>query len=268
MSAVPTVAARPAWRLENVCVRRGSRQVLQNINLEIDATKCLALIGPNGAGKSSLLLTLLGILTPESGLVHYGQRAQQRLSPRERAEIAAFVPQTIQHIPSQRVGDLVAAARYRHIGPLRPLGAGDKIAVDEALRECGIEDLAPRRFDKISGGERQKAMIAAAIAQDAQMLLLDEPTLNLDPAAQIAVVAILRRWLQRDRGIVVVSHDLNLPAALGGRVVALRNGDVVADGPVDAILTAQRLDEIFAARFETLTTPDGERVIMPRWSRT
>lgn len=262
-------AARPdepaGWRWQGVSVQRGGREVLRDLSFEIGRAECVAIIGPNGAGKSTLLLALLGVLPGAAGRMTYAGVPFSAQTPAERAAMAAFVPQSATHLPSQCVFDVVASARFRHIGPLRGLGDNDHAAVGDALRECGIETLAERRFDQISGGERQRTLIAAAIAQDAQALLLDEPSLSLDPAAQIALVGVLRRWLARGRGVVLVSHDLNLPAAFGGRVLALRSGQLVADGPAASILTPERLAAFYDAQFETFRSESGGTLVAPRW---
>ncbi len=235
------------WQLEctGLVVRRGPRVVLSEITLSIDSAACVSLIGPNGSGKTTLLLALAGLLEPARGVVRVRGADLRGYSAAERARLFAYVPQTLERTPAFRVREVVAGGRYAHSAPLRPLSRADETAVQNALARCGLEALADRPLDGISGGERQKTLIAAAIAQDAQMLFLDEPNTALDPAYQRELVQILQRWREAGRGVLLVSHDLQLPAALGGRVIALRAGQVVADGPAEQVLAPETLGAVY-----------------------
>jgi len=258
---------QPPWRLvcEQLTVVRGGRVVLHDINVAFRDGECVSLIGPNGSGKTTLLLALLGLLPPASGGVRANGREVARLPARVRGRFASYVPQTVERIPAFTLYDVVASGRYPHIPPLRPLSNADRAQIDRALDICGLRELVQRRINAVSGGERQKALIGAAVAQDAQAMFLDEPNTALDPAYQIELVRLLRHWRDRGRALVVVSHDLNLPAALGGRVIALRNGAVAADGDAEEILTPARLAEVYDAAFEVAETADGRRIVLPNW---
>ena len=175
------------------------------------------------------------------------------------------MPQTVERIPAFSVYEVVAAGRYPHVSPLRPLSHADREHVEEALELCGLTTLAQRRINAVSGGERQKALIAAAVAQDAQVMFLDEPNTALDPAYQIELVGLLRAWHGRGRGLILISHDLQLPAALDGRVLALRGGRIVADGRAREILTPDWLAEVYDASFEIAETADGRQIVLPNW---
>lgn len=255
------------WRLEcrGLNVRRGSQSVLHGIDLSIGGGECVCLIGPNGSGKTTLLLALLGLLPPSAGAVTLDGRPVHRLPARVRGRFAAYVPQTIERLPAFRVWDVVASGRFPHIAPLLPLSDADRQAVDWALAQCGLQALAERPVNAISGGERQKALIAACLAQDAAVMFLDEPNTALDPAYQVELVRLLRHWHSGGRAVVVVSHDLQLPAVLGGRVVALRGGQVVADGLTDDVLDPTRLREIYGTEFERAVGDSGRRFVLPRW---
>jgi len=246
-------------------LRRGANVVLHDVTLELRADECVSLIGPNGAGKTSLLLVLLGLLRPAAGRVRLDGHDLHRLPARQRGCFAAYVPQRADQLPAFTIYEIVAAARYPHVSPVRPLSDGDHRVVAGALARCGLESLARRPINSVSGGERQKALLAAAIAQDAQMMFLDEPTTALDPAYQLELAGLLRAWHAVGRGLVVVSHDLQLPAVLGGRVAALRAGRIVADGPAAEVLRADRLGEVYGAAFETLATSDGRHIVTPKW---
>lgn len=256
-----------SWRLTCEClsVARGGRGVLHEIEIELGSGECVSLIGPNGSGKTTLMLALLGLLPPASGSVRVNGRAVGDLPARVRGRFASYVPQTVERIPAFSLSEVVAAGRYPHVSPLRPLSPADRRHVDGALAMCGLTELAQRPVNAVSGGERQKALIAAAIAQDAQVMFLDEPSTALDPGVQIELVHLLLRWHERGRTLVLISHDLQLPAALGGRVVALREGRIVADGPADEVLDPDRLREVYGASFEMAETADGRRVVLPAW---
>lgn len=262
-------APNPARRLEcaGLSVRRGGRAVLREITLSISPGECLSLIGPNGSGKTTLMLALLGLLPPAAGSVRLDGVEMHRLPARQRGRYAAYVPQVVERIPAFSVYDVVAGGRYPHVAPLQPLAAADRSAIHHALRQCGLLELAERPINAVSGGERQKALIAAAIAQDSQVMFLDEPSTALDPAYQTELVALLRTWHARGRGIVLISHDLMLPLTLGGRVVALGGGRVVADGAVAEVLDVQRLQAIYATAFETAVTAAGRQIVLPAWWR-
>jgi iron complex transport system ATP-binding protein len=255
------------WRLtcRDAILERGGRSVLRDVSLTLAAGECLALIGPNGTGKTTLLLAMLGLLPPAGGEVCLAGRPVCELPARLRGRCFSYVPQSVDRIPAFSVYDVVAAARFPHIPPLMPLSPGDRDAVEQALRQCGLQDLARRPITEVSGGERQKALLAAAIAQDAQAMFLDEPDTALDPAYQIELVRLLRQWLARGRALVLVSHDLQLTAELEARVVALAGGRVALDGPADEVLTPSRLEAIFGAGFEYAHTGDGRRFVLPRW---
>lgn len=261
-SASPT-----KWRLEGhaLRIRRGGRLILDSIDLAIGPGECVSVIGPNGSGKTTLLMALLGFLPLAGGTVRLNGQDWRRLSARTRGRFAAYVPQGVELVPAFSVHDVVAGGRFPYTPRLHALTSDDRAAVGRALELCGLTPLAQRSFNAISGGERQKTLIAAAIAQDPQLMFLDEPTTALDPAHQLELARILRQWQQTGRSLVVVSHDLQLPAALGGRVLALRDGHVVASGPASDILTPERLSDVYGAPFGTLTTLDGKEIALPRW---
>ena len=255
------------WRLvcERLRVDRGGRTVLHDICVEFRSGECVSLIGPNGSGKTTLLMTLLGLLPAASGSVRVNDRDVGDLSARVRGRFASYVPQTIERIPAFSVREVVASGRFPHVSPLRPLSELDQEHVERALNTCGLSALADRRANAVSGGERQKMLIAAAVAQDAQVMFLDEPNTALDPAYQLELAGLLGAWHAAGRGLILISHDLQLPAVLGGRVVALREGRVVADGDAAEILAPELLRGVYGAAFELAETPAGRRVVLPDW---
>lgn len=244
--------------------------MLTDVSFALRSGECLSIIGPNGSGKTTLLLTLLGLLRPQSGRIALQVGAGQpqpigRLAPRQRAAWAALAPQTLEALPAFRVIDVVAAGRHPHVPPLRALSRADEACIRAALQRCGIEALALRPVNAISAGERQKVLLAAALAQDPQVLFLDEPNTALDPAHQGDLLRLLREWHAGGRALVLVSHDLHFPALLGGRVIALRDGQVATDGDVSQVLQPDVLRSVYGAEFEEVTTADARRLVIPRW---
>lgn len=261
------VQSSAAWRFECVglSVRRGRRLVVDNVSLTLGPGQCVSVVGPNGSGKTTLMLALLGLLPPATGHVRLNGADFRRLSARQRGRFAAYVPQVSELVPAFRVYDVVASGRTPHVSSLAPLAETDHAAIQRALEQCGLTVLADRPLNATSGGERQKTLIAAAIAQGPQLMFLDEPNTGLDPAYQIELVRILRHWHGAGGTVLLISHDLQLPAALGGRVVALRGGHVVADGPAAEVLVPETLGGIYQARFAAATTSDGQQLILPAW---
>ncbi len=248
-----------------VSVERGGRRILHDVNLRLVPHECVSLVGPNGSGKTTLVRTLLGLVPPTVGHVRLDGEDTHRIAPHRRARWAAYVPQRLDASPVLTVVDVVTTGRFPHGHPLRPLSAADQSAVGRAMDTCGVTALADRAFNTLSGGERQKVLIAAAMAQAARFLFLDEPNTALDPAYQIELVRILRDWHHAGGGLLVISHDLHLPVALGGRVLALRDGRVAADGPAAEVLTPATLARIYGAPFAVAATPAGPSLLLPAW---
>ena len=246
-------------------VRAGyqEREVLRGVDLAAHAGELVALIGPNGAGKSTVLRVLGGLLRPSSGEVTIDGVDITALDRRRVARHIAVVPQVFETLFPFTVREIVALGRTSRLGPLGTLGSDDARAVDRALDDIGAADLADRRIDRISGGERQRAVLAMALAQEADVLLLDEPTAHLDPAHQRATLDRVAT-LARVRGLAVVAvlHDLNLAAAFASRVVLLADGTVVRDGEAGDVITPQLVREVFGPGLRVVAH-DGRPFVIP-----
>jgi iron complex transport system ATP-binding protein len=238
----------PPLLAERVTVQRGGRVVLREVSLGI-AGGCVAVVGPNGAGKTTLLQTLLGLLTPASGRVLLDGQDVSAMRRREVARRVAYVAQSAEGFAGFTVRQVVEAARYPHRHPLEPLDASDAAAVDGAMRQCGLTELSARPLDTLSGGERQKAWIAAALAQASPIMLLDEPAAALDAQHQVELIRLIREQVAAGRTVVLVAHDLNFAAAVAEKCVALRGGSVAYDGPMSAFLESEALDQVFGRCF-------------------
>ncbi len=223
--------------------------VIRGVDLSLHDGELTAIVGQNGSGKSTLLKLLAGLLRPFSGAALLDGENIRDISRQSLARTLALLPQSATGDadlpPELTVRELVGFGRYAHAGWLRRLRDPDRSAIDHALTACGMADLAERPLGALSGGERQRARLAMALAQDAPILLLDEPIAALDIAHQLRLLDLLER-LNRERGLAVcmVLHDLNLAARHCRRIIALRDGRVVADGPVEDVLTPDSLRAI------------------------
>ena len=208
-------------------VKLGRRAVLHGVDAAF-SVGWTAVVGPNGAGKSTLLRALAGLLVPEAGGVRLAGRALADWPVRERGRRMAWMAQTLDAASDLSARDVVMLGRIPHLGLVGEPGPQDEAAVDAAMRATECEAWAFRRLSELSGGERQRVLLARALAVQAPVLLLDEPTAHLDPPHQVALVRLFRR-LASDHAVVTVLHDLNL-ALQADRLLVLQAGHAVAAG--------------------------------------
>ena len=225
--------------------RRGA-VVVRDLVLDVARGEIVTLVGPNGSGKSTILRALARLMRPQGGAVYLNGRAIHRTSTRRVAQQLAILPQNPTAPDDLTIRDLVARGRFARQAWWRSAGSHDRDVIAWALEATGLADLSDRRLNTLSGGERQRAWIALALAQEPQVLLLDEPTTFLDISHQLEVMGLLQK-LNEDNGlsIVMVLHDLNQAARFSHRLVALRQGDVYAAGPPACVLTETMLREVF-----------------------
>jgi iron complex transport system ATP-binding protein len=227
--------------------------VLRDVVLEVDRGDLVGVLGPNGSGKTTLLRLLGGVLAPASGSVTLEDRPLAEWSRREIARRVAFVPQETTAPFDFTVLDIVLMGRFPHLGAFALEGPEDLAIARRALEATGTAPFEDRRFSTLSGGEKQRVVIAGALAQGPALLLLDEPTASLDLGHQIEVQSLLRR-LNADSGVTMVlsTHDLNLAAALCRRLVLLKDGQVVAAGPTEEVLTPDTVRELYHVEAEVV----------------
>ena len=241
------------------------RPVLRAVTLSVRKGAIVGLLGPNGCGKTTLLKLLSGMLTPQSGRVRLDGKPLAALSRREIARRIAVVPQETHTTFDFTVLDIVLMGRYPHLGPFELEGVADLEIARAALAATGTTELEGRLFGSLSGGEKQRVVIAAAVAQEAALMLLDEPTASLDLAYQIEVAALLRR-LNASHAVtmVVCTHDLNLAAALCDEVVLLRDGAVLAHGPTADTITADNIRATYDVKADVrFHTEAGHLAVVP-----
>jgi iron complex transport system ATP-binding protein len=223
-----------------------AQRVLDGVSLDAERGSIVGLLGPNGSGKTTLLKIIAGVLQPQSGGVRIDGTAIDQLTRREIARHIAVVPQETHATFDFSVMEMVLMGRYPHLGPFALEGAADQAIARDALAATGTAALEARAFATLSGGEKQRVIIAGALAQASDILLLDEPTAALDLGYQFDVTALLRR-LNAERGttMIVSTHDLNLAAALCDRIVLLKQGRVIAHGTTEETLTAGHIRELY-----------------------
>jgi iron complex transport system ATP-binding protein len=220
--------------------------VLSELDLTIPVGKITALVGSNGCGKSTLLRTLARLLKPTSGGVFLDQQAIHTRSTREVARRLGILPQAPVAPEGLTVRDLVAQGRYPRQRWFRSWSAADEQMVAQALRATGMSDLAERPMEALSGGQRQRAWIAMALAQETEILLLDEPTTYLDMAHQIELLDLLYELNQTEgRTIVMVLHDLNQACRYAHHLVAIKDGRVFAEGDPAQVVTQEMVKAVF-----------------------
>jgi iron complex transport system ATP-binding protein len=259
--------ADPAIEVEALSFAVRGTPILREVSARIGAGERWSVIGANGAGKSTLLKCLMRVHPGWTGGARLFGRPLASYSQRELARHVAYVPQAggDQRFP-YTVREFVRMGRYPYAGPFGSAHPGDTAAIDRALDQANVTRFADRTLDTLSGGERQKVFIAAALAQGGDVLLLDEPTAFLDYRHQGEVAAILRA-VNAECGatVVTVTHDVNDAILTGGQALALRDGAVVWSGPVEDLACEETLSRIFDAGFRFLDDPvTGLRLVAPQ----
>jgi iron complex transport system ATP-binding protein len=250
---------------DGVTLAYGDHVVVRDLDLQLTEGSFTAIVGPNGCGKSTLLRALGRLMRPAGGQVLLDGQAIARTPTREVARLLGLLPQAPVAPEGLTVADLVARGRHPHQSWLRQWSRDDEAVVGEALAWTDMADLADRPVDELSGGQRQRAWISMALAQGTDLLLLDEPTTYLDLSHQIDVLELVGRLhAERGRTVVVVLHDLNLAARYAQRLVAMKDGALVASGTPEEVLTEQLLADVFDLEARILTDPvAGTPMVVP-----
>ena len=233
-------------RIENLSVPYGSRHVLDNVSLEVNSGEVLALIGPNGAGKSTLVRAVSGVVPAQSGKVRTNGDDLLSMPPMQRARFLSVVPQVVNMPPAFTVWETVLMGRTPYLNFLGQVSVKDEEIVRTALQKVDALELAERRVGELSGGEQQRVLLARALAQSTPILLLDEPTTNLDLHYQISFMEIVRALAHADGlAILIALHDLNLAARYADRVALLVSGEIKAAGTPRQVLTPELISAAY-----------------------
>lgn len=259
-----TAAPPPSLRAVSVRAGYDNRTVLHDVSLDVPPGQITAVIGPNGCGKSTLLRTLGRLLTPTGGHVEIGPHRITNLRPRELARRLSILPQAPVAPEGMIVRDLVERGRQPHRPWYRQWSPDDVRIARDAMTATGIADLADRALDELSGGQRQRAWIAMTVAQQTDIVLLDEPTTHLDLAHAVDVLDLVVQLRDQGRTVVMVLHDLGLAARYCDRVVVLKDGRVRAEGPPADVLTAGALRDVFGLDAHVFPDPfDAMPTVVP-----
>jgi iron complex transport system ATP-binding protein len=252
------MAESSALTVCNIQFSYGEKLVLSNVSLSAQSGEIVGLIGPNGSGKTTLLRIISGVLQPATGIVQLGDTQLARLSRAQVARRLAVVPQNSALPSNFTVGETVLQGRTPYLGFLRSEGAHDYALARHAMELCGVFAMAERRVDELSGGEQQRVLIARALAQEPDVLLLDEPTSHLDLAHHASVLELVDR-LVREQALAVlgVFHDLNLAAQYCDRLVLLDRGQVVAEGTPREVLDPAIIQRVYGSGIRIVEHPDN-----------
>ena len=247
-----------------VQVRIDGAEILRGADLDLAAGELVAIVGPNGAGKSTLVRAVAGLRRPSAGAVHWSGRELGRMRGRELAKVRAFVPQRMPVPAGVSVAEAVTIGRSALLRPLGRMTGADRAGVDAAMERARVTDFAERPLTTLSGGELQRVQIAIGLAQEAPVLIADEPTSQLDLGAAIDVAGLLRHLADDGLAVLLVVHDLALAAAVADRVVIVHAGRTEAAGKPTAVLTPERLRHTWGADAE-LTATRGRTALHVAW---
>ena len=234
----------------------GEKNILQAVNLHIPENKISVILGSNGSGKSTMLKTFCRLLAPTAGVITLGDKPLSQIKSKDIAKSIGLLPQTSIAPEGIKVAELVSRGRYPHRKFMEPLSKEDYAAIEDAMKAMKITDLADYSIDELSGGQRQRVFIALALAQETDILFLDEPTTYLDIAYQIEILDLLKE-LNRKKGttIVMVLHDINLSCKYADYLFAMKKGTLIKEGTPSEIITKETIKEIYGIDSVIISDP-------------
>jgi iron complex transport system ATP-binding protein len=244
------VNSLPTLRATDITVRIGRQALVEDVSLSLPAGSMTVLLGPNGAGKTTLLRVLAGVIGPTTGEVYLGECRLRQMARSAIARRCAYLPQHTGATFDICAEDVVALGRYAHVGPWRALSRQDYDAIHQAMERVGVTTLRHRALPTLSGGERQRVLIARALAQEAPVMLLDEPSAALDIGRQMELMALLADLHAEGRTILAALHDLRLAMEFFPRAMLLHGGRLVAKGATASVLVGPHLEMAYGVRIE------------------
>lgn len=247
---------------KNLNISYGNVDIVKDLNLSIPEGKITTIIGANGCGKSTILKTIARILKPKSGEIYIAGTEINKQSSKELAKKMAVLPQTPKAPDGLTVQELIAYGRFPHQNGFGSLSKEDNDIVNWALEVTGISEFKDRTIDALSGGQRQRAWIAMALAQETDILLLDEPTTYLDLAHQLDILKLLEELNKKQgRTIVMVIHELNNAARFADHMIGVKKGKIVCEGTPKEVMTNENLREIFNIDAEIIEEPKSGKPV-------
>ncbi|HET9622802.1 MAG TPA: ABC transporter ATP-binding protein [Kofleriaceae bacterium] len=240
-----------------------AREIVRGVTAAVNAGELVVIVGPNGAGKTTLLRAIAGLVAPAAGAIRVAGLEPHRAPRRQTARALAYLPQHYELAFPFAVEEVVLLGRYAHQRGLGMAGDDDLAAARAAMAACDVAHLAARRFDALSGGEARRVIIAQALCQGAQGLLLDEPTAGLDPAHARAIFAMVRAQCAAGAAAVLVTHDLDLALRFAHQLWLVADGALAARGAPADVLASEATRAAFGLTLHLGTLPSGERFAVP-----
>lgn len=252
--------------VRNLSVEISGKEIIKDISFSAEKAENISLIGTNGAGKTTLLRAVSSLLK-HSGSVLANGVGVASMSERERAKLISFVPQGAEITGDFDVSHFLELSRYPYRKPWEKLSSEDKAAIDKALELTNTKKFLSRKIGTLSGGERQRILIAGAIAQDSEILLLDEPLTYLDPVQRIGISEIIRKIAASGKLVITVTHEINEALVFSDRLLALKEGRLVFDGTPAELVESGELKTLFNSDFLTFGNfSDGKSLVFPTGS--
>ena len=248
-----------------ICGYDPRRPIINDISFTVDDGQFVGIVGPNGSGKTTLLRAIVGLLPVQHGSITIGNHRIDQIERRELARRIAYVPQLMEPVDGFSVEELVRLGRTPYLDRFAFEGHDDHDAVAWAIEELKMEGLKDRQTTELSGGEFQRVAIARALAQEPRVMLLDEPTSHLDIRFQVNICKMLRR-LRSHRSIIATFHDLNLASRFCSRLVLMKNGELIAEGPPDEVVTPENIWKAYRIKVSVKKNPTTQKaryVLLP-----
>jgi iron complex transport system ATP-binding protein len=249
---------------KNISLSYGATPILADINLVLSKGELVALIGPNGSGKTTLLHALSGLLQPSQGVIYLDKQDLLEMVPSEIARRLTTLEQEIHAAFEISVREVVSLGRLTHQSRWTSLTPEDREIIERVMREMGVSEFADRSVQTLSSGERQRVWLAMALAQEPQILLLDEPTSHLDLKYQIEIMSILKQLTRTGLSVLVSLHDLNLAMRFSDRVALVANRQLLALGEPEEVLTRKLIEKAYGLPVELIQTAGGAFLVAPQ----